>query len=193
MVTAYDRDGVVLASPSYGDAHPKNINYKNIINRIDPVVAKRINRNGGIILSNQDGASKYKSTLEICWEFEALMESIPGLWLCLWSLPGFGDDGKYGDRCEGLLVREGDYRRIPTNISETWRRYGNFRKPSPGMFKLAKHLGFTVDRYIGDLSGVPYWADGKDSDKKAADAAGVYYIDIKQAFPNAKTRKYGIG
>jgi histidinol phosphatase-like enzyme len=191
MITAYDRDGVVLASPTYKDGHPSRVSYKDITDRIDPVVADKINQEGGIILSNQDGTARYKSNLELRWEFEKLIESIPGLWLCLWSLPDV--DGTYGDRCEGLLIREGDYRRIPTNISESWRRFGNFRKPNPGMFQLAKHLGFHIQYYVGDLSGLPSWADGKDSDKKAADAAGVYYIDIKQAFPNAKTRKYGIG
>jgi len=183
-VPAYDRDGVVLFAPTYKDGHPSRVSYKNIRDRIDPVVAKTINENGGIVLSNQDGASKYKSSLELRWEFEKIIEQLPGIRLCLWSLPGI--NGHYGDRCEGLLVRRVGY--PPTNVSQSCRRYGNFRKPNIGMFRLAKHLGFDFQCYIGDLSGLPRWADGKDSDLLAAKNAAVKYYDVKQAFPASRSR-----
>lgn len=170
---AFDRDGTVIGSlTSYEANHPKNIRTTDDMTLIQPV-ADWINRNGGIVLSNQDGPSKFKHWVNITHEFKYLMDQIPGLQACFWSMSHRGVDGAV---CHHLTKdSQGKLVHGETKMEGST----TFRKPDEGMPLLAKKMGYGITHYVGNLSGLPDYAKGKDSDLFFALNSKLKYVDVR--------------
>ncbi|MEM9213972.1 MAG: hypothetical protein AAGD25_06455 [Cyanobacteria bacterium P01_F01_bin.150] len=171
---AFDRDGTVIGSVfDYAANNPNNLASPADMKIIKPV-ADWINKNGGIIISNQDGPTRRKGVGLVMKEFEYLMKSITGLQGCYWSVSKNGVDGA---ECHGFARESGIIVHVMTLDASHYG--GSFRKPSPGMALLAKANGFEITHYVGDLSGIPNYANGKDSDRVFAQNAGLRYVDVR--------------
>lgn len=164
-----DRDGVVVGDPyNFESNHPKHIKRPEDM-KIIPQIAELINAEGGAIASNQQGIKwGYKSLDEMVSEMRYLMGSIPGLRLCLFC----PDDGQ---TC--WAVDRYQFWRISDNFQLV---EGQWRKPQPGMLKVLRVLFPEARAYIGDLSGLPWYGEGRDSDRQAALAANIPYMDVRE-------------
>jgi histidinol phosphatase-like enzyme len=166
-IIVFDRDGVIVRRPntkSYSDNHPRLIQ-KPTDQVISCHVAELIGRFGGVIASNQKGVSLgYKTQEQVVAEMQYLIQEIPGLVGATFC----PDEGR---SC--TLVTEAESRDISA-LGQRWR------KPDPGMLRYWSGI-FEVVAYVGDLSGFPEYADGRDSDKAAAIAAGIPYVDVGEA------------
>lgn len=169
----FDRDGTIIGSlTSYEANHPQNIKSVQDMVLIQPVV-DWINTNGGIVLSNQDGPSKFKHWVNIAHEFKYLMDIVPGLQACFWSMAHRGVEGAV---CHHL-TRDGQGKLVHGQTKMEGST--TFRKPDEGMAVLAKKMGYSLTHYMGDLSGNPDYANGKDSDLFFALNSRLKYIDVR--------------
>ena len=160
-VHAYDRDGCLIGShTNWAANHPKHLKSAN--DQQLSMLALTLDRQKPIIvISNQGGiAGGYKTPSAVIAEMRYLMRCLPikAAYFC----PDDGQSCYWCTRTAWGLVRDGD----------------NYRKPGAGMFRLAQKHGFKIISYTGDLSGVPGYANGRDSDKKAAFAANVPFHDV---------------
>ena len=164
-----DRDGVVIGDPFDFEAnHPKYIRRPEDM-VIQPQIASLINKEGGAIASNQQGIQwGYKSFEEVEGEMKYLLDNIPGLKLCLFC----PDDGE----TSWAVSRFKTWR-----ISDDYPEYtGQWRKPAPGMLDLLKYLYPKGRAYVGDLSGLSWYGGGRNTDRVAATAARIKYIDVRE-------------
>lgn len=168
----FNRDGTVIGSlVSYEANHPKNIRTTDDMKIIQPV-ADWINSNGGIILSNQDGPSMSKHWVNIAHEFKHLMDQVPGLQACFWSMARRGVDGAV---CHYLTRDQGNLSYGHTSVQSPT----TFRKPDTGMAILAARMGYSLTHYVGDMSGNPDYGKGVDSDLFFALNSRLQYIDVR--------------
>lgn len=158
---AFDRDGVLVGVLGDFEAnHPKHINGHEM-NLIMPVVEK-IN-SPCICISNQQGIKwGYISKELVILQFGWLMGKIPQI-----QASFFCPDA--GESC--IAIVEGKVKEFEGK---------EFRKPDSGMAELAKSLGFPITHYVGDLSGNPNYADGRDSDLQFAKNSGLQYLDVNE-------------
>jgi len=164
-----DRDGVVIGDPFDFEAnHPKYIQRPEDM-VIQPQIASLINKEGGAIASNQQGIKwRYKSIQEVAEEMRYLMRNIHGLRLCVFC----PDEGH-----TAWAVSHSELWRISEDFPEL---KGQFRKPAPGMIQVLKECYPEGRAYVGDLSGLPWYGDGRNSDLVAAAAARIDYIDVRE-------------
>lgn len=180
---AFDRDGTVIGGRDFASNNPRKLQRAED-QRINPEVAKFINAKGGVILSNQDGPSRYKPWGKIAAEFAYLMDQIPGLKACFWSMHQSLD----GALCHGLIRnRSGEIEFTRSDISLISAR--SFRKPDTGLAEISFNFGFGLAHYVGDLSGRADYADGRNSDRQFALNAGIEYIDIVDFQENCYVEK----
>lgn len=160
---AFDRDGVLVGKLGDWEAcHPKHYNNQEM--PLIKEVIKLINE-PCIVISNQQGIKWGYSSLEsVVNQFKWLMSEVPQIKASFFC----PDDGKF---C-WVVKSDGWIRQYDGLI--------NFRKPEKGMAVLAKSLGFDIDTYVGDLSGNPDYADGKDSDRQFAINSGLKYLDVNE-------------
>lgn len=172
---AFDRDGCYIGDPhlSFADNHPSKIKEPSGQQVYSPVgdwIAKR--GEDCILISNQGGCGPngYTSVAACAEQFRHLMDLNP-LLIASFFCPNEGQD------CVGVFPGNKweifNYRDFPGLDPRA------FRKPSGGMLKLAQRLGYPVTHYVGDLSGRPDYADGRDSDRSAAVDADVRFIDVR--------------
>ena len=152
---AFDRDGTVIRSlVSFEANDPKQIRTVQDMVLIQPV-ADWINTNGGIVLSNQDGPSKCKHWVNITHEFKHLMDLVPGIRACFWSMAHRGVDGAVCHHItrngQGKLLH-GQTKMDGLDGSTT------FRKPDIGMAVLAKKMGYSLTHYVGDQNSDLFFA-----------------------------------
>lgn len=173
-----DRDGTLLASRCFEDGHPKNINRKNILNKIDKNLINKINNKNYnfVVISNQDGSLKFKGKNNILNEMMILIKNIERLKAIIWS-------ENNGKRAKLLLKNKNNIKQFSFNNDKPI-----FRKPEIGLLQILKEFKISIDFYIGDQSGFPNWANGKNSDKKFAQNGQIRYLDIKNFCPDSVTR-----
>lgn len=166
---AFDRDGTLIGSLTDFRANdPRDLTEPNSQRIIQPV-ANWINKNGGIIISNQQGITNGYTTLDrVVAQFVYLHNQIPGIRGSLFC-------PNKGESCWLVIGSES------TEISLIYSHLkGSFRKPSPGMFAVAASLFGPLEGYVGDLSGLSDYAEGRDTDLKAAIASGIGYWDVRE-------------
>lgn len=163
IMFAFDRDGVLIGVlGDFTAGHPKN--YKGAEMPLIKSVLSKVPK-GSIIISNQAGIDRGYTTLEVVQsQFDWLMEQQPnfiGAFFC----PDEGSSCYFRTRKMAEWAKSTD---LPT-----------FRKPNAGMGLLAQDvLSKPVTHYIGDLSGNPDYADGRDSDRLFAQNLGCKYLDV---------------
>jgi histidinol phosphatase-like enzyme len=159
---AFDRDGVLVGVlGDFAAGHPKN--YQGAEMPLIESVLSKVPK-GSIIISNQAGIDRGYTTLEVVKsQFDWLMEQQPnfaGAFFC----PDEGEScvfrtrkGKWAKSCDELI----------------------YRKPETGMGILAQEiLENEISHYIGDLSGNPAYANGRNSDRQFALNLGCEYLDV---------------
>lgn len=160
---AFDRDGVLTGVlGDFAAGHPKN--YQSAEMPLIGSVFRRVPK-GSIIISNQAGIDRGYTTLELVQsQFDWLMYHQPnfvGAFFC-------PDEGS------SCYVR--------TRHMARWAKstdLDTFRKPDAGMGLLAQEvIGKRITHYVGDLSGNPAYADGRDSDRQFALNLGCEYLDV---------------
>jgi|GEM_PF-2667676 len=161
---AFDRDGVLVGVlGNYDAGHPKN--YQGAEMPLIKSVLSKVPKNS-IIISNQAGIDRGYTTLEVVKsQFDWLMAQQPnftGAFFC-------PDEGK------SCYFR--------TRKMRSWGNSHdsglNYRKPEAGMGVFAQEeLERKITHYIGDLSGNPAYADGRDSDRQFAQNLGCKYLDV---------------
>lgn len=164
---AFDRDGVLTGVLGDWEAcHPKHYNNSVEMPLIKEVIQK-INK-PCVVISNQQGIKWGYCSLEtVIGQFEWLMQRVPQIQASL-----FCPDG--GNK-SWIVKKDGWIRQYETEVLINF-----FRKPEKGMAVLARDLGFDIDTYVGDLSGNPDYADGRDSDRLFAQNAGLKYLDVNK-------------
>ena len=160
---AFDRDGVLVGVlGDFAAGHPQN--YQGAEMPLITSVLSKVPKNS-IIISNQAGISHDYTTLEVVKaQFDWLMAQQPnfiGAFFC-------PDEG---ESCWGRTKKQG------------WTYFDdhllNFRKPRAGMGFVAQTVfSRKITHYIGDLSGNPAYADGRDSDRQFAANLGCKYLDV---------------
>ena len=168
---AFDRDGVLAGVlGDFAAGHPKN--YKSPEMPLIKEVLAKVPKDS-IIISNQAGIDRGYTTLEVVQsQFDWLMEQQPNF-AAAFFCPDEGQScwykAKYDKWHSAKTVNE-----FNPSIS-----YGNFRKPNVGMGKLAEYIfARSITYYIGDLSGNPAYADGRDTDRQFALNLGCEYLDV---------------
>jgi len=160
---AFDRDGVLVGFlGDFAAGHPKN--YQGAEMPLIQSVLSKVPPNS-IIISNQAGIDRGYTTLEVVQnQFDWLMAqqlNFIGAFFC-------SDEG------ETCYFR--------TRKMQGWAKsvdLATFRKPEAGMGLLAQDvMGESITHYIGDLSGNPAYADGRDSDRQFAANLGCKYLDV---------------
>jgi histidinol phosphatase-like enzyme len=160
---AFDRDGVLVGVlGDFAAGHPKN--YQGAEMPLIKKVLARVPKNS-IIISNQAGIDRGYTTLEVVQaQFDWLMEQQPnfiGAFFC-------PDEGRTCYFRTRRMEAWGKSQDLPT-----------FRKPDAGMGLLAQDvMGKPITHYIGDLSGNPAYADGRDTDRQFALNLGCKYLDV---------------
>lgn len=164
---AFDRDGVLVGVlGDFAAGHPKN--YQGAEMPLIESVLAKVPKNS-IIISNQAGISKGYTTLKVVQaQFDWLMARQPnffGAFFC-------PDEG------EMCVFRTQEDRNWSSVSRGDGYKY-NFRKPESGMGAFAEDLiERSITHYIGDLSGNPDYADGRDSDRQFAQNLGCKYLDV---------------
>lgn len=158
---AFDRDGVLVGVlGNFEDNHPKFIT-GHVMNLIQPVVKKITSP--CICISNQQGIKwGYVPKELVIMQFGWLMGKIPQIKASFFC----PDEGK---SC--IAIINGELKEFEGE---------GFRKPDSGMAELAQKLGFPITHYVGDLSGNPNYADGRDSDFQFAKNSGLQYLDVNE-------------
>ena len=161
---AFDKDGVLVGVlGDFAAGHPKN--YQGAEMPLIESVLSKVPKNS-IIISNQAGIDRGYTTLEVVQsQFDWLMAQQPnfvGAFFC-------PDEGRM---CWFRLRKQKEWNHAPQGFI-------NYRKPSPDMGLLAQEeLGKPITHYIGDLSGNPAYADGRDTDRQFAANLGCEYLDV---------------
>lgn len=160
---AFDRDGVLVGVlGDFAAGHPKN--YQGAEMPLITSVLAKVPKNS-IIISNQAGIERGYTTLEVVQsQFDWLMAQQPnfvGAFFC----PDEGANCYFRTRKMQGWAKSTDL--------------ATFRKPDAGMGLLAQDvMGKPITHYIGDLSGNPAYADGRDSDRQFALNLGCEYLDV---------------
>lgn len=159
---AVDRDGVLVGKLGDFEAgHPKNYRTEEMP-IIKEVQASLVNV-PFIVISNQQGIKWNYCSLElVISQFRWLMLQFPSCKGCIFC----PDEG-----LTAWVVKKNNSFSLSLDKPE-------FRKPDSGMAKLANKLGWKLTQYVGDLSGNPNYGDGRDSDRKFAQNAGLKYWDV---------------
>lgn len=167
---AFDRDGVLVGVLGDWEAcHPKHYNNSIEMPLIKEVIQK-INE-PCIVISNQQGIKwGYSNLKTVAKQFQWLMQQVPQIQISIFC----PDDG---NNC--YLVRPNKVQGLDLKAPGT-PAFDNFRKPQKGMWQFATLLGYSIDIYIGDLSGNLNYADGRDSDRQFAQNAGLKYLDVNE-------------
>lgn len=161
---AFDRDGVLVGVlGNFAAGHPKN--YQGAEMPLIESILSKVPK-GSIIISNQAGIDRGYTTLEVVKsQFDWLMAQQPnfiGAFFC-------PDEEK---NCWFRTCKMKEWSHAPHGLI-------NYRKPSVGMGLLAQDvLDEEIACYIGDLSGSPAYADGRDSDRQFAQNLGCEYLDV---------------
>lgn len=164
---AFDRDGVLVGVlGDFAAGHPKNYQGAEMP-LIESVIAKV--PKGSIIISNQAGIDRGYTTLAVVKsQFDWLMAQQPnfvGAFFC-------PDEG------ETCVFRERDDKSWSSVSCIDGYEY-DFKKPASGMGSFAQDvMGKQITHYIGDLSGNPSYAHGRDSDRQFALNLGCAYLDV---------------
>lgn len=162
---AFDRDGVLVGVlGDFAAGHPKN--YQGAEMPLIKSVLSKVPKSS-IIISNQAGIDRGYSTIEVVQsQFDWLMAQQPnfiGAFFC----PDEGATCYYRKRASHWFCEKN---------SKDW---GDFRKPYCGMGRLAiATIRKKITHYVGDLSGNPAYADGRDSDRQFALNLGCEYLDV---------------
>ena len=170
---AFDRDGVLAGKlGNFAAGHPKN--YKGAEMPLIKEVLAKVPKNS-IIISNQAGIDRGYTTLEVVQaQFDWLMAQQPnfvGAFFC----PDEGESCWYKvtKKINSIGYARGEWRKCDRSDR------GGFRKPDTGMGRLAHHIvGEPITHYVGDLSGNPTYANGRDSDRQFALNLGCEYLDV---------------
>ena len=167
---AFDRDGVLVGVlGNFAAGHPKN--YQGAEMPLIESVLAKVPKNS-IIISNQAGIDRGYTTLEVVQaQFDWLMaqqSNFIGAFFC-------PDEGS----CCWYKVPKNNSNWIEMEDGGDIYDYVDYRKPSKGMGLLALEvIGLPITHYIGDLSGNPAYADGRDSDRQFAQNLGCEYLDV---------------
>ena len=160
---AFDRDGVLAGKlGNFAAGHPQN--YQGAEMPLIEEVLARVPK-GSIIISNQAGISRGYTTLEVVQaQFDWLMAQQPNFAAAFFC----PDEGRTCYFRTRRMEAWGKSQDLPT-----------FRKPDAGMGLLAQDVvGMNISHYIGDLSGNPAYADGRDTDRQFAANLGCKYLDV---------------
>ena len=163
---AFDRDGVLVGIlGNFAAGHPKN--YRGAEMPLIKSVLAKVPKNS-IIISNQAGIERGYTTLEVVQsQFDWLMAQQPNF------------IGAFFCPDEGAFCYHRDKEDWWATSIEEMVECTSFRKPSNGMGVLAESwFNKKITHYIGDLSGNPAYADGRDSDRQFAANLGCEYIDV---------------
>ena len=162
----FDRDGVLVGVlGDYDACHPKH--YTIQMPLIEAVTFKI--KEPCIVISNQQGVKWGYSNLPcVINQFKWLMLKVPMIKASFFC----PDEGK---SC--WVVRSESAQKVERGLPGV-PPFESFRKPHKGMWQFATLLGFSIDKYVGDLSGNPSYAEGRDSDRLFALNAGVQYQDV---------------
>ncbi len=171
---AFDRDGVLVGIlGDFAAGHPKNYNgaempiIKEVLAKVPP---------NSIIISNQAGIDRGYTTLKVVQsQFNWLMARQPnfiGAFFC----PDEGENCWFVTRWTSGWIQASEWSRK----AEWCMLSPDFRKPNTGMGIFAEKMfsGAKITHYIGDLSGNPHYADGRDSDRQFAQNLGCEYLDV---------------
>lgn len=164
---ALDRDGVLVGVlGNFAAGHPQN--YQGAEMPLITSVLAKVPKNS-IIISNQAGISHGYTTLEVVQsQFDWLMAQQPnfvGAFFC-------PDEG---EMCVFRTKADSSWSSVSRGNGYEY----NFRKPESGMGHFAEDLlQETITHYIGDLSGNPDYANGRDSDRQFALNLGCEYLDV---------------
>lgn len=120
-----------------------------------------------VIASNQGGVEAgHKTTMQAIQEMQYLMLLCP-LIKCCYFAPGIEKE----DAC--ICVEDGGY---VATVSEVYKSFHSFRKPGPGMLKLAIHR---VSRFLGltsdELRAKTLFVGDRPEDEQAAESAEVAF------------------
>ena len=164
----FDRDGVLVGVlGDWEKCHPKHYNNSVEMPLIQEVIAK-INE-PCVVISNQQGVKWGYSSLEsVVQQFQWLQSQVPQIQASFFC----PDEGK---SC--WVVRGESAQKVERGLPGV-PGFESFRKPHKGMWQMAVLLGLDIDKYIGDLSGNPSYAEGKDSDRQFAVNCGIEYQDV---------------
>jgi D-glycero-D-manno-heptose 1,7-bisphosphate phosphatase len=118
-----------------------------------------------VVISNQGGVAKnYKSLESAIAEMRFCMELLPEIEECYFC-PDFEGENCYRIWADDFILYNSD----SYSVSEL-EIQNQFRKPSPGMLKLAAHIeAASKVWYVGD----------RDEDEQAAGAAGINFMDAE--------------
>ena len=173
---AFDRDGVLVGVlGDFAAGHPKN--YQGAEMPLIKSVLRKVPK-GSIIISNQACIDRgYTSLAVVQRQFEWLMAQQPnfvGAFFC----PDEGATCYF----RHIQMRGWDMAKVESSHG--------FRKPSSGMGLLAQKVTRKrITHYIGDLSGNPAYADGRDSDRQFALNLGCEYLDVNEFLALAPNRR----
>lgn len=162
---AFDRDGVLVGVLGNWEAgHPKNYKGAQM-----PLIQQMITKvpDGSIIISNQAGVARgYTSLSKVMSQFDWLLDEVQPNFLAAFFCPDEGHTCWF---------------RIRHGWTKTTSSTPIFRKPNAGMGLLAQeHLGTKIATYVGDLSGNPAYAGGRNSDWLFAQNLGCKYLDVNR-------------
>lgn len=168
MLFAFDRDGVLVGElGNFAASHPKN--YKGAEMPLIKEVLAKVPPHS-IIISNQAGIDRGYTTLKVVQaQFDWLMAQQPnfiGAFFC-------PDEG---ESCWFKFFWADEW-------TDQLAVAPYFRKPNIGLGDSANvylnHYGLgQITHYIGDLSGNPAYAEGRDSDRIFAQNLGCEYLDV---------------
>lgn len=172
---------------SDASGHPAHVNEGNVLLKINSEflsLMKRTTLNGLVIITNQDGTVYHRKqgSRHVARMFEKVMKHEPFVKGILWSEPLV----EWGQKCS-YIVRQGDggYHFGTQVTGEGMPR--NYRKPNTGMGQLALDLGFDINLYIGDQSGLDVnWIHGSNSDAMFAQNMEWDYLDVNYLVRNFK-------
>lgn len=178
---AFDRDGVLVGVlGDFEASHPGRYQGSAEMPLIAPVINKINRLNKPVIcISNQAGIKAgYTTKVEVLSQFRWLMRRIPELGACLFC----PDDGI---SCVALFSFNQAMALIPPNRRLRYKtelsNEAIYRKPRAGMGQLIpSYCGAKINLYVGDLSGRPDYANGRDSDKMFARNLQCDYMDVNE-------------